>query len=405
MSFQVAERVGRNDCMVSVADQRRITVTYVLGSLRDAGTERQAFELIRNLDRKTFFVSVILLENVGADRLVGFVEKAEVIDISQAGLSNWLFRAPSLISTVVRIRKCLTRWRTDVMHAFLPAPSILGGLAGRMAQVPVIVGSRRSLPSFYRANRGLLSTKADILGFRLADVTLGNSIAVTKEMKSFGCPSRKCYTILNGVDTARFRPSLSRTLRQEMGWKEDDIVVGMLANFRPCKRHCDFLAAAVILLRRYPGLRFVMMGADGGGRSQIEMSVRDMGVENNVWIVNSRPDPEAFLAAIDIYVCTSDSEGLSNSVLEALACAKPVIATRVGGNPEVIADGESGLLIPARSPESLVGAIEFLISQRDARLSMGMCARALIEARFSLQRMVSEHEKLYVTLMSERGHR
>jgi len=205
---------------------------------------------------------------------------------------------------------------------------------------------------------------------------------------------------LNGVDTARFHPDLPTSFKQEMGWRNDEIVLGMIANFRPCKRHCDFLQAAVILLSKHPHLRFVMMGAESGTRAQIQKSISELEIQDRVFVIDSRPDPENILAALDIYVCTSESEGLSNVVLEALACGKPVIATRVGGNPELVVHGDNGLLVPVRSPNAVAAAADTLLSQTSTRLSMGARARSLVESKFSLQRMVVEHEQLYSSLMS-----
>lgn len=404
MSIEIAEQPGQGNLERSLRSERQIAVTYLLGSLRDAGTERQALELVRNLDRRSFSVSVILMEDVGSGRLYGLTDQYRIIHVSQAGSSKWISKTPALLRAVVQIGGCLNQWRTDIVHAFLAAPSILGGIAGRMARVPVIIGSRRSMPSFYRANRGFFSTKADTLAFYLADVTLGNSTAVTNEMKSFGCPPRKCRTIFNGVDTVRFHPHVSRAWRQEMGWREDDTVFGMVANFRPCKRHCDFVQAAAILLRRYTGLRFVMVGADGGTRAEIEKNVRELRIQDSVFVIDSQPDPEKILAAIDVYVCTSETEGFSNVILEALACSKPVIATQVGGNPEIVRNGENGLLIPVRSPVAVAAAAGYLLEQPDIRISMGVRGRGIIESRFSLQSMVSEHEQLYSALISECGY-
>jgi glycosyltransferase involved in cell wall biosynthesis len=377
----------------------KIAVTYLMGSLRDAGTERQTRELMRHLDRTRFSVSAIVMEPFGTGNLSEFVERYQVLNVAQRGASKWVRRAPSLMRALAGIRKQLAQWRTDILHAFLPGPSILGALVAKTARVPVMIGSRRSLPDFYRAGRGFFAARADTLAFHLADLTLGNSGAVCEEMVRVGCPSSKCHTIRNGVDTTRFHPGLARIWRNEMGWGADDIVFGMVANYRPCKRHQDFVDAAAILLQHHPGLKFVMVGADAGSRTEIEKRISELQLEESVFMLESDPCPERILAALDIYVCTSDTEGFSNVLLEALACGKPVIATRVGGNSEIIIDGENGFLVPARSPKSVAAVAEILLDQASLRSSMGARGRELAESRFSLQRMIAEHEQLYAELM------
>lgn len=380
--------------------QRKLSVTYLVGSLRDAGAERQALELMKRLDREKFKVSLILMEDVGSARLPDSVDEFDVLGIAQAGISRWFQRAPSLLRAVFRVEGRLRSWRTDILHAFLPGPSILGAFAGRIARVPIVIGSRRSLPNFYRAGRGFVATAVDSLAFRLAHVNLGNSEAVSSAMVAAGCPVHKCRTIFNGVDTARFRPDLPRTWRTEFGWSPDEILLGMIANFRPCKRHSDFLDAAVLLLKHHPRLKFVMVGADAGNRAETQEKIRALGLANSVALVDSQRYPERILAAIDIYVCASDTEGFSNVLLEALACGKPLIATDVGGNPEIVAHGENGFLVPPRSPLSIAAAAEVLIGDPGKRFLMGLRGCELVKRRFSLEHMVAEHEQLYAALIA-----
>ncbi len=184
-----------------------------------------------------------------------------------------------------------------------------------------------------------------------------------------------------------------------MGWSADDVVLGIIANFRPCKRHCDFIDAAALLLSQHPRIKFVMVGADHGNRAEIEEKIRALRLFDNVALVESHQCPERVFAALDIYICASDTEGFSNVLLEALACGKPVIATDVGGNPEIIVHGENGFLVPPRSPQAIATAANILIGDAAKRSLMGLRGRDLVKQRFSLERMVSEHEQLYESLV------
>jgi len=379
-----------------------VKVTYIAGSLRDGGAERQLLELIRHLDRSRFAPSVILMEDAGVERARECVEQCFVIGIPQGGNSSWLKRGLKLANGIHRTRMQLRKWKSEVVHAILPGPSILGGIAARLAAVPVVIGSRLSFVSLYRSHNGVVAL-ADRMAFHMAHLNLGNSAAVITQMVNpGGCPPRKCHTIYCGVDTHRFRPELSRSWRKQMGWGEQHVVFGMVANFRACKRHTDFVQAAAIVLQQFPDARFVMVGGDYGLREVVSKQISELGLEQRVRIIDSDPHPEKVFAALDVYVCTSDSEGFSNVLLEAMACGKPVIATNVGGNPEAVVDGETGLLVACKSPRAVADAAEKLIREPGRRLVMGRLGRQRVEQHFSLERMVRMHEQLYLELLAKR---
>ncbi len=338
------------DRMQAPSLTRRVKVTYVVGSLRDGGTERQLLELIRHLDRSRFEPSLVTMEDANLDRANGLVEAPYTMGIAEAGNAHWFGRSLSIAGAVRRTSGFLRELQTEIVHAFLPGPSIVGMAAGRLARVPLIIGSRRSLASQYRgASR--VAGWADTAAFHLSHFNLGNSLAVSREMVEVGgCPARKCGMIYNGVDVQRFRPNLSSVLRQQFGWSQEEVVFGMVANFRACKGHREFVQAAALIAQRHPRARFIMAGADSGERAAIVRQVENLHLSGRMRVLDSDPAPEKIFTALDICVCTSHAEGFSNVLLEAMACGKPVIATDVGGNSEAIRHGESGFLVPAAIP-------------------------------------------------------
>ncbi len=379
---------------------RQINLTYVVGSLQDSGTERQVMELLKHLDRTIFEPSVILMEDTGSDRARELVDKSFVMGVPEKGNIRWLKRSLSLCGAIRRTQQQLESWKTDVIHTFNPGPSILGGIAAKMCHVPVIIGSRRSLVNFYRSRRGAASLM-DRLAFRLARMNLGNSEAVSAQMVSFGgCPSSKCRTIYNGVDTLKFRPDLPQHWRRKLGWGAEKVVFGLIANFRACKRHSDFLKAAAIIAERHPEARFVMAGADRGVRQALLDEITRQGWGETLRVEDSLRNPEELFSSIDIYVCPSETEGFSNVLLEAMACGKPVIATNVGGNPEIVLDGQTGFLVPCGSPEALAEAAETLLRQPALRTDMGVRGRERVEQEFSLAKMIQTYQHLYLQMFS-----
>lgn len=209
--------------------------------------------------------------------------------------------------------------------------------------------------------------------------------------------------VSNGVDISRFRSDLLPSWRASMGWRKEDVVMGMIANFRACKGHRDFVRAAAIIASRHSEARFVMVGADQGTRGETERQVKLLGLGEKVSILDSDPSPEKIYAAIDIYVCTSTSEAFSLVVAEAMACGKPVVATNVGGIPEVMSDGKTGFLVPPGDPDAVAEAAEPLLQDQTLRRLMGDCGRRRVQSEFSLERMITTHEKLYHELLEQKG--
>jgi glycosyltransferase involved in cell wall biosynthesis len=390
----------------AVASQKStLKITYLLGSLREGGTERQVLELLRRLDRSRFEPSLILMEDANMERAQGLIEQCFVLGIPQGGNARWFFRSASIAKAVMRAQAHMKHLGSDIVHAFLPGPCILGGIAARIARVPLIIGSRRSLPSQYRAGRWTAGW-ADTAAFSLAHFNLGNSSAVSREMiRVAGCPASKCGTLRNGVDLQRFRPDLPSPIRQQLGWTKDEVVLGQVANFRPGKRHSDFVEMAAALAQRRPQARFILAGADYGAKSSVLRQIDACGLGAKIKVLNGCPSPEEIFAALDVYVCTSEAEGLSNVILEAMACAKPVIATDVGGNQEAVRHEQSGFLVPVGDVAAFSQRAETLIADACLRRTMGTNGRRLAETEFSLAAMVEAQQEIYFNLFEGRVRR
>ena len=379
--------------------RRKIRVAYIINSLRDGGAERQLLELLMGHDRERFELSIVLMDGENAERVHHLVNDVFIMGVPHSNNSKWLPRTISFANAIRRTSGFLRRWKPDIAHAMLPAPCILGGIAASLANVPVFVRSPRSMLSLFRA-RTRVGAWIDQLLLSRADFTIANSRAVSEELISLaGVAPDKCATIHNGVDLDRFHPALSRSWRASAEWTDEHVVFGIVGNFSPCKRHSDFVEAAAIISDRKSNARFVMLGADYGLRNQILSQIEARGLASKVYVAESTPSPEQVFAALDIYVCTSSSEGFSNVLLEAMACGKPVIATDVGGNPEAVIDGDTGFIVPVGSAHEIAEAAEVLLSDPVQRREMGLRGRRRVEENFSLQTMTRATERLYLSLL------
>lgn len=313
--------------------------------------------------------------------------------------SSWLWRGLHAGLALQRLTRHLAAHRPDIVHAFLPWPSLLACAAASRARIPVVISSRRSLLAAYRPLSRLVATAARFSTAR-PDFIIGNSGAVTREVFELErFPAEKTATIYNGVDTSRFRPSNDRPYRNERGWGDEHLVFGMVANFLPYKRHVDFVRAAALIRERFPHARFVMAGRDDGQLDAVQREVRRLDLQSHMVFLPPQDSPVELFAAMDVCVCTSETEGFSNVLLEAMASGKPVIATAVGGNPEAVVEGETGYLVPVRSPQAVAEVAAKLGTNPSLRKQMGDSARKRVEENFTVERMVRAHENLYAELL------
>ena len=265
-----------------------------------------------------------------------------------------------------------------------------------------MIASRRSLVDCYRPN-GRLAAFADVIATRTADFVLGNSQAIIQEVINLDrVPALKTQVIYNGVDTERFSASNKPGLRRQFGWSDEHIVFGMVANFAYYKRHVDLVRAAALIHASIPHARFLMVGEDRGEMPTVRKAIAEAGLEPFTSIVPGTKTPEMAFATMDVYVCTSETEGFSNVLLEAMATGLPVIATDVGGNREAVAEGVNGKLVPAHAPAIIAQVALELTGSPERMRQFSLSSRSRAEELFSLKKMVQAHEDLYMELVSQK---
>lgn len=207
--------------------------------------------------------------------------------------------------------------------------------------------------------------------------------------------------IPNGVDTRRYAPApLQRRLdaRRELGLDDDAVVFGCVARMTGVKRHEDLVDAFAQVHAALPQARLLLVG-DGPLLPQIQARIGERGVQDAVKLLSFRDDVDTLLPAMDVLVLPSSSEGMSNAILEAMACGLPVVATSVGGNLHLVQHETTGLLVPPLDPISLAAALQWLGESPHARRRMGLAARARVEREFSLDAMVQAFDQLYLRLL------
>jgi glycosyltransferase involved in cell wall biosynthesis len=241
---------------------------------------------------------------------------------------------------------------------------------------------------------------------KMADCVLANAEGVRRWLVSEGYPARKIHVIRNGiVRPAPIAVEERDKLRAEFGWPPDSRLVAVCSRLTPMKGIERFLDAASVIARSHSNVRFLVIGGpshigDGSYKLELERYAESLGLGKRLVFTGFRTDVAKILPEIDISVLPSLSEGLSNSVLEAMSAGVPVIATRVGGTPEAVEDGSTGLLIPPGDLDALIRAIAFLLDNPQSARRMGEEGRRRVLSRFSVERMVNETESLYFRLLS-----
>jgi glycosyltransferase involved in cell wall biosynthesis len=301
----------------------------------------------------------------------------------------------AMLARVPRIARHLTEWRADLVHCHLPLASVVGRLAGELAHVPVISTEHNLIERYHPATRMATLSTWDMQRHVIA---VSSEVASSVARHTTG--RVPVGVVHNGISLERFdRKRLDAlSIRNELGIPPHAFVVGAVAVFRIQKRLDLWLEVAERLLRTVPHARFLLVGA-GPLSSEVEQRITARGLGQHVLLPGLKEDVRPFLAAMDVFLSSSDFEGLPLALLEAMAMEVIPVATAVGGIPEVIVDGECGYMVRKGDVDGLVRATaDVAAMDSNRRAEMARAARHRIEERFSMQRMMQDLEKLYAEI-------
>ncbi len=304
------------------------------------------------------------------------------------------------IASVLSLRQVILRWDVGVVHSFSFPAHFYAALAARLTGRPSIVNVRNSHHDLVGKLRRFLWRW---LISRLATSMVAVSESVAAEMTEI-TGRRDIVCIPNGVDLTAPNGSHTRwSVRAELGVPRDALVVGTVGNLRPIKGHRYLLQAALAVTRELPSARFLLIGAEEPDTGHtLREYCHDAGLEQHVIFLGRRRDVPRLLPAMDIFCLPSLSEGMSRSLLEAMAAGLPVAATAVGGNREVVLDGETGYLVPPEDPQALARALLSLARDSERRREMGEAARLRVRRHFDVTAMLERYANLYHSLLGSR---
>jgi len=358
----------------------RPVVLLVGDTLNFGGTEGQFVELACRLDRSRWEVEAACVRPKGP-----LLPKLEAVGIQPWHCGPTSFKSPRLLTAIVALARRIRTRGVSVVHSFDFYTNILALPAARLAGVRAIIGSQRNLGNLRpRAQRTMHG-----LSLRLATHILVNSDAVKERVvQSQRFLPNHVTVISNGLDFARFSP------RQGAKRNDAGLVVGALSNLRPEKGLSDLIRAASIVRDQWPEVRFEIWG-EGYLRDELERLLASLNLATTVVLKGSTDQPEAALRELDIFVLPSLSEACSNGLMEAMATALPVVATAVGGNPGLVEDEVTGLLVPPGDAAAIAKALIRLMEDRTLAARLGKQAHTHARFTFGMERMVGRTQALY----------
>lgn len=333
---------------------------------------------------------------------------------SSLSLTAWMWQrlVPLRVREAIRIyqirsvyketryyRRLFRKHPVDLMHFNSIGSCEAAVIAAKLERIPVIIGTYHSLT--YEYDQALISR----IIRRLCTRCFTKAIAVSRAVKQNWLGedahlAEKMRVIYNGVDISAFDDKGNTdSLKRELGLKSDAPIVGVTARLGPEKGHTYLIEAACIVKKNIPNVVFILAG-DGSQREQLERYVRKMNLAANFKFLGFRKDIIPITHIYDVSVLPSKYESLPYALIEAMACSKPVIGTRVGGVPEIIENAKTGYVVEPRSPVTLADAITGLLTNQEKARQMGTAGRQRVERLFQQDRMVKETLTLYDQLLS-----
>jgi len=337
-------------------------------------------------------VTVMGLRALGHRTLLVAHSSGELRQRAEEGL-DLLPLAPKTemdLSAAWRLSRIIKQLKPDIVHAHDPHGVAMAALALSMStqlHKPPLVAARRV--DFHLRGTSLSRWK-----YRQVDCFLCASEAIRQMLIGDGVPAASAVTVHEGIDLGRAEAAPPAKLHEDLWLPHQAPIIGNVAALVPHKGQRHLVEAAALTVRQVPDARFVIAG-EGELRPALERQIKEHHLEKHVFLAGFRPDVLSLHQAFDIFVMSSVTEGLGTSLLDAMACGKPVVATTAGGIPEVVVDGETGLLVPPRDHASMARAIVSLLKDEPLRRQMGEAGRTRARIKFSAERMVQDTLRVY----------
>jgi sugar transferase (PEP-CTERM/EpsH1 system associated) len=358
-------------------------VLHVVLSMETGGLENGIVNLINNADADRFIVDVLCLR-----------EKGTLADRIHNPNSQVIFDGnndPSLLTAIKKVYKVCKEGQYHIVHSHGFSTMLASYLATRLTKTPVMMNGEHGTLYYSSLKQRALQ--------RWLFKSMDTNLTVSSELKSkiqkeFRLSLDNIIPIINGVDSNTFRPELNSSIRNELSIPDQDIIIGSVGRLVSVKNYPSLINAFFHGLQKSSHTHLVFAG-DGPERNTLEKLANDLNLRERVHFLGRRDDIPNVMNGFDLFVLPSFSEGLSNTLLEAMSCGVPVIASHVGGNPEIVKVNVSGLLYPSNDVEALSKILCRLCNSTSEIEKLSTLAREHIVKNYSLQSMVDNYESVY----------
>lgn len=352
-------------------------VMQIVQSLECGGLEKMVISLAERLNKKSSCASICCLDKTGE-----LAQEAEYKNIKVIAVR----KKPGIdLPLVIKLAGIFRREKINVVHTHNLGPLFYGTLAARLSRVPVVINTRHgreakvSLKLLWAMNDNIVAISHD---------------ARRRLLKFNRINEERIKVIYNGIDIKKFSEINSAQNKKIFNFDSSALVIGTIARLAPEKDQFTLIDAFSEVSQKLDNTRLIIVG-DGTLRKELESYCRKRNLANKILFLGFRQDIPKILSIFDVFVLSSITEGISLTLLEAMAASRPIVATNVGGNPEIIDNGVTGFLVPPKSPDRMAEAIIKILSDKELAGKMKLAGYKRVKEKFSLDRMTEAYNNLY----------
>lgn len=366
---------------------KKITIAYIIDCIDEGGTGRQLKFLLESLDKDHFDPRLFILRDNASHQFV-----PNGIDIETIGVNSFL--SLNAIKQVFRLARRLKADHFQIVQTFFQDATLFGVIAAKIACVPAVIISVR--------DQLFWSTPFKFFFFfimlKLSKSVLVNSLSIKNKMASY-VPGNKIHVIQNGLPEIAPKNRNSSYIRKQLGIEPETPLIVLVSNCNRTVKRVDLLIESIPKVLQFHTAHFLLVG-DGHLRPGLESRSIEIGISRHITFAGHRHDVLDILSEADVALNTSDSEGLSNAVMEAMQSGLPIVASDVAGNRELIEHGHNGFLFTAGDSDDLATKIITLLENVSLRQSMGVAGKSIIARKHSIQSMIKQYVEYYVKLLN-----
>jgi glycosyltransferase involved in cell wall biosynthesis len=358
---------------------------------KGGGTEVQFINLLESLDRDHVDAEIVVFRpSEYTNKMSNLPFKVETLNIFKMLSLKTLFK-------MIKLARRIRCENIKIVHIYFNDTSIIAPLFCKLGGAKVIV-SRRDMGFWYTK----YNLKCLLISNLFVDRIIANSKAIklnVHEKERF--PLGKISVVYNGVNAAEFAHIIKGKLREHIGSNGNEPIIGMVANLDSIKRHKDLIEAFFVIAKDFPDAKLVFAG-QGPEESNLRELAKNLGILNKTFFLGNVDEVLSVIADFDVSVLCSESEGLSNAIIEYMGCGKPVICTNTGGNPELITDGYNGFLVDVGDVGGIIEKLQLVLSNGSLLKELGEHAVASFKNKFNMDTMVNSHMDIYSNLIGSK---